>query len=226
MSLPKSLSFPNVKSSSVASVSSVYMCSPTSGAAAVLPSSIISFDIPAGIRSQWLDCAMTIFKFTVQVTLTAGTTPGWQALPMDFIRSVNLYSSAGSKNIENLEVYSNAHTLLRDVYSDSPNCRTSDSIMLNLDPTKLRSSVAQASGTQVTYALPLASLIGLTSAADVMLPLHALNAPLRLEIGLTVLLKHSRVLELRRQSHTRLFSPVSALASLQSQIQRCNRSVI
>jgi hypothetical protein len=46
----------------------------------------------------------------------------------------------------------------------------------------LRASNFQNSGTSYTFILPICSLIGLASADDIYLPLHALNAPLRFEI--------------------------------------------
>jgi hypothetical protein len=119
----------------------------------------------------------------VAVTLTGGTTPAWQAMPYDFIQSLSLYSSAGSKNIEQVSNYSNVHCQLRDLYSDSTN-RTSDSIMLNLGSSGFRTSTPLGSGTFYTFSLPIASILGLQSADSVMLPLHALNAPLRIELTL------------------------------------------
>jgi hypothetical protein len=183
MSLPKSLSFPSVKSNAVASVSSVYTCSPVNSSTNYQPGQIIQFDIPAGIRSQWMDPSQTYLRFTVNVSFTSGTTAAaWQAMPYDFIQNASLYSSAGSKNIEMLQSYSNAHTVLRDLYSDVSN-KTSDSILLNASSTNQRVGSSLTAGS-VTYAIPLASIIGLQSAGSVMLPLHALNAPLRLELTL------------------------------------------
>lgn len=183
MSLPKSLSFPNVRSNAVASVSSVYTCTPTNSSALYLPSTILSFDIPCGIRSQWLDPSQTYLRFSVAANLTGTGSPQWQAQAYDFIQGVSLYSSAGSKNIEQVSNYNNVHCQLRDLYSSLDN-KTSDSIMLNLGSSGLRTSAPIASGAFYTYALPLASIIGLQSADSVMLPTHALSSALRIEITL------------------------------------------
>jgi hypothetical protein len=186
MSLPKALNYGSnaqVKTNAVASVSSVYTCTPSNSSSAYAPGTLLSFDIPTGIRSQWMDPTQTFLKFTVTVAMTGGTSPTWGALPWDFIRTATLYSSAGSKQIESLDQYSCLHTLLRDIGSDSNNARCSDSIMFNsADNGTLRSSNFQNSATSYTFVMPIASIIGLASADDVYLPLHALNAPLRFEL--------------------------------------------
>lgn len=184
-SLPKSLSFPRVKSNAVASVSSSYTCTPINSAQLYQPGQIISFDIPCGIRSQWLDPSQTYLQFTVAATLAGGTSPTWTALPHFFIQSAALYSSAGSKSIEALDQYSNAHTVMRDIWAETPSVRTSDTITMNADPTKLRVATVAAATDSVTYALPLVSLVGLISAADVMIPTFALGSPLRLDLVLS-----------------------------------------
>jgi hypothetical protein len=186
MSLPKALNYGNgaqVKTNAVASVSSVYTCTPSNSASAYTPGTLLSFDIPTGIRSQWMDPTQTFLKFTVTAALVGGTAPTWGALPWDFIRTASLYSSAGSKQIESLDQYSALHTLLRDLGSDADNARCSDSITFNSSDTGvLRASNFQNTGSSFTYVMPLASIIGLSSADDLYLPLHALNAPLRFEV--------------------------------------------
>jgi hypothetical protein len=185
MSLPKALNFSSgarVKTNAVASVSSVYTCTPSNSASSYQPASLVSFDIPTGVRSQWLDPSQTYLQFTATATLAGGTAPTWSALPWDFIRTVSLYSSAGSKQIESVDQFSALHTLLRDLSSDTSNAVCSDTIMFNSDPSVLRSGVYQNSATSATFVVPILSLIGLLSADECYLPLHALNAPLRFEI--------------------------------------------
>jgi hypothetical protein len=46
-----------------------------------------------------MDPTQTFVKLTLNVTLTGGTAPTWGAMPWDLIRTVSLYSSAGSKQI-------------------------------------------------------------------------------------------------------------------------------
>eukprot|EP00953_Heterococcus_sp_UTEX-ZZ885_P002077 1623-Heterococcus_DN1.PRE.1 len=125
---------------------------------------MISFDNPSGVRSQWLDPSQTYLQFTVTATLAGGTAPTWSALPWDFIRTVSLYSSAGSKQIESVDQFSALHTLLRDLSSDTSNAVCSDTVMFNSDPSVLRSGVYQNSATSATYVVPLLSLVGLLSA--------------------------------------------------------------
>jgi hypothetical protein len=186
MSLPRALNFGSgaqVKTNAVASVSSVYTATPSNSASAYAPGTLLSFDFPTGIRSQWLDPTQTFLKFTLTATLAGGTAPTWAAMPWDVIRTASLYSSAGSKQIESLDQYSCAFTLLRDLGSDNNNVRTSDTITYNgSDAGVLRASNFQNSATSYTYVIPICSLIALASADDIYLPLHALNAPLRFEI--------------------------------------------
>jgi hypothetical protein len=124
---------------------------------------------------------MTYLKFSVAVAMTGGTTPTWQALGMDFIRSMNLYSSAGSKSIELVSDYASVHTQLRDIYSDSTNTRTTDQIMLNAGVTGLRSAANFANTTVYTYCVPVLSIVGLSLAGDCLLPTCGLTSSLRLE---------------------------------------------
>jgi hypothetical protein len=185
MSLPKALNFANgalVKQNAVASRSSVYTCTPSNSAQFYSPGTLVSFDIPTGTRSQYMDPTQTFLKFTVTATLTGGTAPTWSALPWDFIRTISLYSSAGSKQIESLDQYSALHTLLRDIGTDVNNARCSDQIMYNSSSDVLRSSAFQNSATSYTYVIPLLSIIGLASSDDCYLPLHALDSPLRWEM--------------------------------------------
>jgi hypothetical protein len=187
MSLPKQLSFPKVKSASVASVATSYRVTPSNSATNYSASSIMRFDIPTGIRGQWLNPNDTFLYFTVTPTLTGGTAPLWESLGPNFIDSIALYSSAGGYQIEQLSNYNALFHCLRDVTSDLANAYGSDTIMYgNNGLTATRTSLGTASGTARTYAIPLLSIIGLISAGDagVMLPLHALSSPLRIEITL------------------------------------------
>lgn len=182
MSLPKALSFPQLKANAIASVSSQYAVTPSNSATNYGPSSTLQFDIPCSQRATWLDPTQTYLKFSVTPALTGGTTPQWSAFPMDFIRTMSLYSSAGSNLIESLDHYSSYHTLIRDLHSDYDNTVTSDTIMLGGDPSRLRAPLQQNSGVSINFCVPLATILGLTSAGDTYLPTHALSAPLRLEL--------------------------------------------
>jgi hypothetical protein len=185
MSLPRALNFANgalVKQNAVASRSSVFTCTPSNSASFYGGGTLISFDIPTSTRSQWMDPTQTFLKFTVNTTLTGGTAPTWGAMPWDFIRTVSLYSSAGSKQIESLDQYSALFTMLRDIGSDVNNARCSDQIMYNSSSDVLRSSAFQNTGTSQTYVIPLLSIIGLASSDECYLPLHALGSALRFEI--------------------------------------------
>jgi hypothetical protein len=186
MSLPKALNFSGsaqVKTNAVASVSSVYTCTPTNSAGSYAPGTLLSFDIPTNTRSQWLDPTQSFLKFTLTATLTGGTSSTWGMLPWDVIRTATLYSSAGSKQIESLDQYSCLFTMLRDLCSDANNVKASDTLTYNASDTGvLRSSNFQNSGTSYTYVIPISSIVGLASADDVYLPIHALNAPLRIEL--------------------------------------------
>jgi hypothetical protein len=185
-SLPKALNFGNgaqVKTNAVASVSSVYTCTPSNSAGSYGPGTLLSFDIPTNTRSQWCDPTQSFLKFTLTATLTGGTSSTWGMLPWDVIRTATLYSSAGSKQIESLDQYSCCFTMLRDLCSDANNVQCSDTLTYNAsDAGVLRSSNFQNSGTSYTYVIPISSIVGLASADDVYLPLHALNAPLRIEL--------------------------------------------
>jgi hypothetical protein len=186
MSLPKTLNFAGgaqTKTSAVAAVSSQYNCKPVTGQS-WSPGSTICYDLGgSGSRSTWLNTAGTYVMLDVTVaTNVAGTC---QALGFDFIKTLTLYSAAGSQQIESVQNYAVLHGMLRDLCSDRSNI-TSDSIMLGADP--LRSRVGKpfatdAVGTTLRFAFPLVSIIG-TLGTEAYLPLFGLNAPLRLELTL------------------------------------------
>lgn len=184
MSLPKALSFPQTKASAVAAVASNFSCKPITGQTWA-PSSTISFDIPCGTRSTWLDTAGTYLMLDVSVSVT--TTGTVQFMGFDFIRSLNLYASAGSQNIESVNEYAVLHGMLRDLCSDHNNW-TSDSLMLGSDPARTRvaatRTISSTAPTIFRFAIPLVSILGTLSAGSTYLPLFGLNAPLRLDIGL------------------------------------------
>ncbi len=184
MSLPKALQFPSLKSSAVASVSSTLRITPSNSSQNYGPGTTLSFDLPAGQRSQWLDTSQTYVQFTLTPTLTAGTTPTWSAHGYDAIRSIALYSSAGGAQLEFIDQYALLHDQLRKLCSDRSNVLCADTIMLGADPSRGRAPLPKNSGASVTYAFPIASIIGLLTAGEQYLPLHALSAPLRLEIVL------------------------------------------
>lgn len=184
MSVPASLSFPQTKPVSVQAVASKFSSLPVSGTS-FAGGSIISIDlVGCGQRGNWLDCSGTMLNFTVTVALTAGTAPTWSAHGYNFIQSLNLYSSAGSSQIESIQNYGALHAILRDLCTSQDMVRTKDTIILGSDPTRLRSPVVNTYGTTTTatYSIPLISVIGVLSGGDRYLPIHALSSPLRLDI--------------------------------------------
>ena len=187
MSLPKALAFPQLKSSAVAAVSSVVACKPVSGVT-FSPGDVMRFDIiGSGSRATFLDTSGS--WMCMDVTVGATTAGPVQFTAMDLIQKLELFSSAGSQQIESIQNYAALNVILRDLCSDR-SCWTKDSICLHTDPGRLRGG---RSGTttgsspyyySVRVGIPLISIIGTLSAQKTYLPLHALNAPLRLEITL------------------------------------------
>jgi hypothetical protein len=186
MSLPKALNFgggAQIKTNAVASVSHVYTCTPSNSASSYQHGTLLSFDIPVNTRAQWLDPTQTFLKWTVTATLTGGTSPKWSMLPWEAIRTSTLYASAGSKQLENVDQYSALFTMLRDLGSDANSVKCSDNITYNAaDNGVLRGANFLNSGESYTFIQPVASILGLASADDVYLPLHALQSSLRYEI--------------------------------------------
>lgn len=180
MSLPQSLNYQLTKSNAVASMSSTYEVTPVSGLT-FSAGTVTSFDIPCGTKSRFLSPQDTTLRFTVTPTLTAGTTPTWQAIGPNFIQSITLWSSAGSVLLETIDNYGALWHLLRDITSDATMWGR-DSITLGASSSVQRASASQNSGTSVTYQMPLLSVISLFSADRAYLPICDLNSPLRLEI--------------------------------------------
>eukprot|EP00611_Tribonema_gayanum_P029761 TRINITY_DN805_c0_g1_i11.p1 TRINITY_DN805_c0_g1~~TRINITY_DN805_c0_g1_i11.p1 ORF type:complete len:432 (-),score=53.93 TRINITY_DN805_c0_g1_i11:908-2203(-) len=186
MSVPSELSFPKLRSAAVAAVSTTYKCTPSNSGSTWLPGNILQFDIPTGIRCQHLDPAQTYLYFEVTTTIAGLTTPGWQAKPWSFIKQIQVFSSAGSQLLETTGEYGALFDILRTVGSTEDHAKYSDSITMNIDPTRprqARSMVPDAAGI-VKYAIPLTSIIGLQTAGQMYIPTHALSAPLRIEITL------------------------------------------
>ncbi|KAG5188216.1 hypothetical protein JKP88DRAFT_252695 [Tribonema minus] len=82
--------------------------------------------------------------------------------------------------------YNALHAALRDCCTSQDMVRTRDSITLGSDPTRLRSPVPNVYGTttSLSFTIPLVSVIGTLSNTERYLPLHALSAPLRLDLEL------------------------------------------
>jgi hypothetical protein len=183
MSLPSSLNYANgakIKSSAIASVSSTFEILPDSGASPFLPGQLISFSVPCGQRSHYLNCADTHILFKVKVTATAGT--AIQLNPQDLIRNLSLYSGS-SRLLESVENYALVHSVVRDVWA-SEDSKTADSITMNSERDHPRVSNAMAPGDEYEFALPLISILSTLSAQDVYFPTFALSSPLRLDISL------------------------------------------
>jgi len=189
MSLPKALNYSagaQTKQSAVAAVSSSYACKPITGTT-WSPGSTISFDLGGcGTRSTWLDTSGTFLSFDVTATTTTAGTAA--CLAFDFIRSLTVYSSAGSFMLESITEYAAMHGAIRDLCSDRNNHLTSDMLMLGSDPLRSRvgraQTIAVGAGTVIRFAIPLISILGTLTAGQCFLPIHALNNSLRIEIGL------------------------------------------
>jgi hypothetical protein len=179
--LPKSLQFPNTKSSAPLSYSINYEAYPSNNRATYLPASTIDFVLPCGVSGQYLDTSSTYFKFSVLFDIT-GNGATAEALGFNFIQSLKLTTASGSRELEFLSNYSHSHAVYRDLMSDSSNSG-SDSICLNADPTAMRAAKHVATGTVVTFAIPLISIIGTLSAGQdgTMVPLCQLES-LRLSL--------------------------------------------
>src|SRR6476469_7987688 len=110
MSLPRALNYgggAQTKASAVAAVSSSYACKPITGTSWA-PSSTISFDLGGcGTRSTWLDNSGTYLMLDVTATTTTSGTAA--CLAFDFLRSINIYSSAGSFLLESITEYAVLH---------------------------------------------------------------------------------------------------------------------
>ncbi|KAG5177233.1 hypothetical protein JKP88DRAFT_248919 [Tribonema minus] len=186
MSVPSELSFPKLRSAAVAAVSTTYKCTPSNSGSTWQPGNILQFDIPTGIRSQHLDPAQTWLYFEVTSTIAGGTSPGWQAKPWSFIKQLQVFSSAGSQLLETTGEYGALFDILRTVGSTEDHAKYSDSITMNIDPTRprqARAMVPDAAG-MMKYAIPLSSILGLQTAGQMFIPTHALSSPLRIELTL------------------------------------------
>ena len=186
MSVPQALAYPQLKPVAVQAVSSKFSNVPVSGTS-FAGGSVVSIDIAgSGQRNCWMDPSSTMLRFDVTVALTGGTAPTWAAFGHNFIQTLNLYSSAGSSQLESLAQYNAVHGAVRDMCSSQDLVRTRDSITLGADPTRLRSPVPNLYSTTTTasYAIPLLSIIGTLSNTERYLPLHALASPLRLDLEL------------------------------------------
>lgn len=190
MSLPSELSYPKLRTAAIAAVSTTYKTYPSNSGSTWSPSNILSFDIPTGIRSQWLDPAQTFLQFTVTPTMVGTGTLKWSARGYDFIRSIQVYSSAGSNLLESCDQYNALWSALRTLNSTEDHAKYSDSVTMGVDPTRPRMGRVQTqattgvASTSMTYAIPLTSILGLQTAGQLYLPTHALNSPLRIEITL------------------------------------------
>jgi hypothetical protein len=209
MSLPKSLSFPNVKNPAVACVSVQYKVSPTSNTT-FAPSSSCSFDIPCGQRSTWLNPANTYLSFTVtEAKDDGGHVIRHRTLGPNYISGYSLYSSAGSQQIESVSEYAVLHHAIRDLCSTKDNAASIDTLTYGTDSTSkwslavagvaggvavpaiafdvyaplARQSAAKTRTSVTTYNIPLISILGTISGDSVYIPVHALNAALRLDIN-------------------------------------------
>lgn len=188
MSLPKQLNLPMLKQSAVAASTQQFACQPITGTEWA-ESSTISFDLAGcGARSTWLDTNGTWLELEIEVTSTANTNVVFTGF--DIIKNLSLYASAGGVQLESISEYSCLHHCLRDLCSDKANILTSDTIMLNADPTitntRMPLPVAQvaAAKNMYTFGFPLISIIGVLSAGQNYIPLFALNSPLRLDLSL------------------------------------------
>lgn len=184
MSVPSELSFPKLRQAAIAAVATSYKCTPSNSGTSWAPSSILQFDLPAGLRSTHLDPAQTYLMFTATPTLTAGTSATWQAKPWSFIKQIQLYSSAGSNLLETTGEYAALWEILRNTGSTEDHARASDTITMGIDAGRPRMALKQNSGVSMTYAIPLTSILGLSTAGQLYLPTHALSSPLRLELTL------------------------------------------
>lgn len=188
MSLPRALNFANgaqLKSSAVAAVSSSWALNPITGQSWGAGSTI-SFDVPTGTRSTWLDGSGTYLQFTVAVTPNAAGKVQFSA--PDFISKLDLYASAGSFQLESVSDYGTLHWLLRDLCSTRNNHISCDSIPLLTDPERYRCGLTHdlpTGGAAFMFSMPLVSILGTLSAGSQYLPLHALNSPLRLDLNLS-----------------------------------------
>jgi hypothetical protein len=174
--LPKSLQFPNTKTSAPLSYSINYEAYPLNNRATYLPASTIDFDLPCSIAGQYLDTSSTFLKFTVVYDLTGNNVTA-EALPWNFIQSLTLSTASGSRVIEQVSNYPHLFTVYRDLMSDVSNY-TSDSICYNADPNHMRAALHVPTTATVTYCMPLISIIGTLSAGQdgTMIPLCQLDS--------------------------------------------------
>jgi hypothetical protein len=174
--LPKSLQFPNVKLSAPLSYAINYEAYPSNNRAAYLPGSTIDYDLPCSVAGQYLDTSSTYFKFSVQYDIQGNGVTA-EALGQNFIQALKLSTASGSRDVEYLSNYAHAHTVYRDLMSDSSNSG-SDSICLNADPAHMRAGKHVVTGTTICYCLPLISIIGTLSAGQdgTLVPLCMLDS--------------------------------------------------
>ena len=183
MSLPKACSFPQLKSSAVASVSTQYAIPVSNSGSTFNESSSLTFLIPCAQRSTFIDPSNTYLRFRCNVTLTGGTTPTASLHAYDVISSISLASSEGGPVQETVSNYNLLHSALRDICSDVSNSKTSDSLMIGANPALVRSPLALTT-TYADFAIPLVSILGTLSGFDTYLASMALQHPLALTINL------------------------------------------
>jgi hypothetical protein len=139
MSLPKNVNFSGgaqIKASAVAAVSSQFNCKPVTGTS-WSAGNTITFDLGGcGTRSTWLNTQESYL--IVDVTVTSAAALSAYLHPWDLIKTLNLYASSGSFQLESVQEYAVLHGMLRDLCSDRNNHLTSDTIMLNADPLRSR----------------------------------------------------------------------------------------
>ena len=183
MSIPSQMQFPQVKPVAASAISSKYSNLPVSGTS-FAGNTTTSIDIQGSSqRACYIDPSATMLRFTVNCTLTSGTSPTWAVTGPGCISAIALYSSAGSNMVESIQNYNVLHHILRDVGSSRSKAMTADTITQGIDSTRPRSAITNAASiTTRDFAIPLVSIVSALSAGDRYLPVCNLASPLRLDI--------------------------------------------
>lgn len=183
MSVPSQLNFPKIFPVAAQAVSSKYSNVAVSGTS-FSGGTTTSIDIQGSAqRAAYLDPSATMLRFTVNVTLTGGTTPTWATTAASCISAIALYSSAGANLVESVQQYGCLHHILRDLGTTRSKAQAADTITQGIDSTRPRSAVTNAASVlSRDFALPLVSCISALSAGSLYIPICELDSPLRLDV--------------------------------------------
>ena len=189
--LPRQLLFPQLKQNAVRAISQQFACTPIQGTS-WSPGGTIAWDIPCSQLNTFLSPEGVFLMYDVTVTTGGG---GNVALTQfgapDFISSLALYSSASAAQLEAIpSCYAALNYAMRDLCSTASQSAYADSLLQGFDPlrtrTPLTNSIAGTGGSFTTrFCMPLISSLSTLCAGKIYWPTAVLNAPLRLELGLS-----------------------------------------